>query len=158
MMAEPTGASRPTMAEPSAPTRPDLSAPGSEEALVSAARHAQAHAYAPYSGFRVGAAVRTASGQVYSGGNVENASYGLAICAERAAMFAAVGAEGPACELVAVAVFADADECAPCGACRQVLAEFGAGATATFMAGGRYVTVGLGNLLPYQFKLGLGLR
>lgn len=125
-----------------------------DEALVSAAQQVRENAYAPYSMFRVGAAVRTASGGVYVGCNVENASYGLATCAERAAVFTALAAEGPDCRVVAVAVYAEAQTCAPCGACRQVLAEFGPDAVTTFLSEGRYVTIPLGDLLPYQFALG----
>ena len=91
-------------------------------ALEAAARDAQRRAYAPYSKFRVGAAVRMA-GEVFEGANVENASYGLAMCAERTAVFAAVlsGAH----RLEAVAVCTDASPpSSPCGACRQVLLEF----------------------------------
>lgn len=94
------------------------------EALAAAAIAVREHAYAPASRFRVGAAVLTADGRVFSGCNVENASYGLSICAERAAVCAAVAAG--ARELRAVAVATGLDEPArPCGACRQVLAEFG---------------------------------
>ena len=93
-------------------------------ALVAAAREVQAQAYAPASRFSVGAAVRTADGRTFVGCNVENASYGLTICAERAAICAAVAAGARAVE--AVAVVTDLEEPArPCGACRQVLAEFG---------------------------------
>ena len=92
--------------------------------LVAAAREVQARAYAPASRFAVGAAVRTSDGRTFVGCNVENASYGLTICAERAAICAAVAAG--AREVEAVAVVTDLDEPArPCGACRQVLAEFG---------------------------------
>ncbi|MGQ0550133.1 MAG: cytidine deaminase [Armatimonadota bacterium] len=94
-------------------------------ALVRAARAARRRAYAPYSDFPVGAAVLTASGAVISGCNVENASYGLSICAERAAIHRAV-AEGHR-RLRAVAVFAGRDGAMPCGACRQVMLEFGVG-------------------------------
>jgi cytidine deaminase len=127
-----------------------------DEALVVAAKQVRESAYAPYSMFRVGAAVRTASGDLYVGCNVENASYGLAVCAERAAAFAAVSAEGPECQIVAVAVYTEADTCAPCGACRQVLAEFGADAAVTFLSDGRFVTHRLAELLPYRFLLGDG--
>jgi cytidine deaminase len=92
------------------------------DALETAARDARRRAYAPYSKFRVGAAVRMA-GEVFEGANVENASYGLAMCAERAAVFAAV--VSGAHRLEAVAVCTDASPpSSPCGACRQVLLEF----------------------------------
>jgi cytidine deaminase len=96
----------------------------SRDRLVEAAWEARRKAYAPYSRFAVGAAVRTGSGRLYTGANVENASYGLTMCAERAAVFAAVAAGERVVD--AVAVVADtADVTPPCGACRQVLFEFG---------------------------------
>jgi cytidine deaminase len=94
--------------------------------LLRLARAAIKHAYAPYSGFRVGAAVLLRDGRLFVGCNVENASYGLTICAERNAIFTAVAASAKKPEIVAVAVCNDrAVPCSPCGACRQVLAEFG---------------------------------
>ena len=91
--------------------------------LLEAARLAARHAYAPYSNFPVGAAVLTADGSVFSGSNIENASYGLTICAERSAVAAAVSAGHR--EIVAVAVSAPRlPRASPCGACRQVLNEF----------------------------------
>jgi cytidine deaminase len=89
--------------------------------LVSAARQARLNAYAPYSRFRVGAAVLADDGRVFAGCNVENSSFGLTVCAERNAVAAAI-AEGA--RPVAVAVVTESGEVAPCGACRQVLAEF----------------------------------
>ena len=119
--------------------------------LVSRALAVRANAYAPASHFTVGAAVRTADGRVFVGCNVENASYGLTICAERAAVCAAIAAG--ARDLVAVAVATGTEIAArPCGACRQVLAEFGATmAVALVGAGGEVTTTTLDLLLPDPF-------
>ena len=96
------------------------------EALMEAARAAASRAYAPYSNFQVGAAILTGGGTIHSGANVENASYGLSICAEHnaVAMMAAAAPEDREIELVAV-FSPNASPCFPCGACRQVLREFG---------------------------------
>ncbi len=92
------------------------------DALVAAARAARVHAVAPYSGFAVGAAILTRAGAIYTGVNVENASYGLTLCAERVALFKALS-EGER-DFAAVAVVTDTPTpTAPCGACRQVLWE-----------------------------------
>jgi cytidine deaminase len=91
--------------------------------LIAAAKSAQRRAHAPYSKFHVGAALLTKSGKVYTGCNVENASYGLTICAERVAITKAVS-EGHR-QFKAIAVVAPSGALSPCGACRQVLAEFG---------------------------------
>jgi cytidine deaminase len=105
---------------------PSLS-PAQQDELLAAAKRAYEHAHAPYSNFRVGAAVLLENGQVFSGCNVENASYGLTNCAERTAIFSAVAALGSTqVRIRAVAVVNDrAVACSPCGACRQVISEFG---------------------------------
>ena len=95
-----------------------------DEALIRVAALARERAYAPYSRYRVGAAVRTRRNRIHGGANVENASYGLTVCAERCAVFAAVAA-GETRDYEAVAVVVGGDQLpSPCGACRQVLAEF----------------------------------
>jgi len=91
--------------------------------LFEVASLAQSRAYAPYSDFKVGAALLAGSGSIFAGCNVENASYGLTICAERAAVAAGIAAGEN--EFLALAVVAGSKPVAPCGACRQVLAEFG---------------------------------
>jgi cytidine deaminase len=93
-----------------------------DKELIASAAEARGRAYAPYSNYTVGAAVLTASGEIYAGCNVENASYGLSVCAERTAAFKAVCAGER--EFAAIAVVTE-DGWTPCGACRQVLAEFG---------------------------------
>lgn len=120
--------------------------------LLEAARDAFAHAYAPYSGFRVGAAVRAGDGGIDRGANVENASYGLSRCAEQSALQAMATRGGR--RLVEAVVVADADPVAtPCGACRQVLAEFGPDAT-VFLVGPRGAwRTRVADLLPDGFEL-----
>jgi cytidine deaminase len=120
------------------------------EALIESARAVRDHAYAPYSKFRVGAAIISESGNIHVGCNVESATYGATICAERAAIcrMIASGDRG----IVTVAVFVDADEPAmPCGICRQLIAEHGAHAevvTATPKASKRAT---IQHLLPDPF-------
>jgi len=121
------------------------------EKLVAAAREAGARAYAPYSEFKVGAAVLCESGTLFTACNVENASYGLTVCAERAAIFGAVAAGER--RFRALAVYADADEPAPpCGACLQVLSEF-ADDLPIYLAGhgGGWREVRLRELFPVPF-------
>lgn len=112
-------------------------------------------AYAPYSKFLVGASVLAGSGKVYVGCNVENASYGLSICAERAAVFNAVGSGEREIQAVAIAV-STGEVAFPCGACRQVLAEFAPkdGDTRIYLVSGQGVEEhSLASLLPNAFRL-----
>lgn len=125
--------------------------PLSRRRLLAAAKAAAKQAYAPYSKFRVGAAVLTSSGRIYAGCNVENASYGLSNCAERTAIFSAVAAGER--KIVAVAVHTPTRRPAPpCGACRQVIHEFGPRAVilCTCRSGERCETT-LDRLLPGAF-------
>ena len=121
--------------------------------LIDQATAVRAHAHAPYSQFDVGAAVLTCSGEVFTGCNVENASYGLTICAERAAVCAAVAAGHK--EIAAVAVATSGGH-SPCGACRQVLSEFG-GAMEVILVDvddvAKVRRTSLDKLLPEQFSL-----
>ena len=120
------------------------------DSLITAARNAQARAYAPYSKFRVGAALEATDGTVFLGCNVENASYGLTICAERAAVCAAVSAGAK--RFRRAVVVSDVDPpAAPCGACRQVLAEFGLDLPIEGVGSKRTVTWRLSDLLPLAF-------
>ena len=120
------------------------------DSLIDAARAAQRHAYAPYSRYRVGAALEAENGAVFVGCNVENASYGLTICAERAAVAAAVA--GGARRIRRAVVVTDSDPpAAPCGACRQVLNEFGANMTVEAVGPARSLRWALSDLLPSAF-------
>jgi cytidine deaminase len=123
----------------------------SDSDLVRAARAARRRAHAPFSGFRVGAALETIDGAIVTGCNVENASYGLTICAERVAMFKALS-EGHRRFRRIVVVADTAAPTPPCGACRQILWEFG-GDLDVILANLRRVTGRhrLGDLLPHPF-------
>jgi homotetrameric cytidine deaminase len=99
--------------------------PAQQGELLAAAQQAAQHAYAPYSGFRVGAALLLESGEIVTAANVENASYGLSICAERSAVARAIAQHGPKLRITAIAVTnLNNAPSSPCGACRQVLSEF----------------------------------
>lgn len=122
--------------------------------LVSLAREARERARAPYSGFKVGAALKTRSGEIVTGCNIENASYGLTLCAERVAVFKAVS-EGLA-DFDAIAVVAAGKRLTPpCGPCRQILWEY-CGDIVVHLADlrGRTRTLRLSELLPYPFDAG----
>lgn len=122
--------------------------------LLQAARDAMQHAYAPYSRFRVGAALLTSNGQIVSGCNVENASYGLSNCAERTAIFAAIANSGPQLDIQAITVVNDQGvPCSPCGACRQVIFEFGPSATVVFQDAEGWKERPITELLPEGFRL-----
>jgi cytidine deaminase len=120
--------------------------------ILARARQTREAAYAPYSNFPVGAAVLTADGRIFTGCNIENASFGATMCAERVAIFAAVAAGQR--EIKALAVIADTPQpIAPCGLCRQVLSEFGRDCQ-VIMANlqGEYRVITLEQLLPHSFK------
>ncbi|MGI9074424.1 MAG: cytidine deaminase [Bryobacteraceae bacterium] len=119
--------------------------------LIEAAREVRERAHAPYSGFKVGAAVEDENGRIFTGCNVENATYGLSVCAERAAVLKAIS-EGAA-KLKRVAVVADTDTLTPpCGSCRQILWEF-CGDIELTMANlaGKHETVSMKQIFPRPF-------
>jgi homotetrameric cytidine deaminase len=122
--------------------------------LLEQARQAALHSYSPYSGFRVGAALRLANGEVVTGTNVENSSYGLTICAERSALVRAVSQFGPEIRVQAVAVAnLNHTPSPPCGACRQLLAEFILPhAPVIFPAADGMRTMPFSDLLPLAFE------
>ena len=118
--------------------------------LIKAAKQAQAFSYSPYSGFKVGAALLCKSGKVYTGCNIENASFSATVCAERTALFKAVS-EGER-EFSAIAIVGNTDLCFPCGVCRQVMSEFcGKNFKIYLEENGKPVTYALGELLPGRF-------
>ena len=123
-----------------------------EADLLRRAREARGRAYAPYSNFRVGCALVTEDGQLFTGANVENAVYPLSACAEQTALrtMAASGVRSP---VVAVAVVGDGDDpCTPCGGCRQVIFEFGPDAMVYASGdGGRPLVATIRELLPHAF-------
>lgn len=127
---------------------PDLS-PDLQE-LYERASDAARQAYAPYSGFSVGAAIRTEDGSIFTGCNVENASYGLTLCAERVAAGSALAAGHRVFDAVAISV--SGAHGAPCGACRQFLAEFGPSMTVVFPSAAKMQHTTLDQLLPAQFS------
>ncbi len=138
--------------------KPSLSA-ATRERLLRAARKVMKNAYAPFSHFRVGAAILTSKGQVFAGCNVENSSYGMTNCAERTAIFSAIAKDGPELEIRAVAVVAAPENndhgvpCSPCGACRQVIYEFGPRAVIFYQGKKGSKQSLITDLLPEGFRL-----
>ncbi len=123
--------------------------------LLAAARRAMKNAHAPYSKFKVGAALLTTKGRIFLGCNVENASYGMTNCAERTAIFTAVAQLGPKMEIRAIAGANNHNaHCSPCGACRQVIYEFGPKAVVFFRGkSGADQELPITDLLPEGFRL-----
>ncbi|MEO0077204.1 MAG: cytidine deaminase [candidate division WOR-3 bacterium] len=122
------------------------------EELINAAKQASKFAYAPYSKFKVGAAILTKANKIYTGANIENASYGLTICAERVALFKAIS-EGEK-QFKAIAIYTNTKKFTmPCGACRQVLSEFSPKIELILINGaGKIKKTNLAKLLPYPFR------
>jgi cytidine deaminase len=124
------------------------------ERLLHAARRVMRNAHAPYSHFRVGAALLTSQGELFTGCNVENASYGMTNCAERTAIFSAVAQSGPSLNIRAIAVVNDQGvPCSPCGACRQVIYEFGPKAMVFYQGAKGWKQSPITELLPEGFRL-----
>ena len=124
------------------------------ERLLRSARKVMKNAYAPFSTFRVGAAILTSKGEVFVGCNVENSSYGMTNCAERTAIFSAVAKGGPKLEILAVAVVnAQGVSCSPCGACRQVIYEFGPRVVFFYRGEKGWTESFIAELLPEGFRL-----
>ena len=129
-------------------------APAMRERLLRSARNVMKNAYAPFSNFRVGAAILTSKGKVFVGCNVENSSYGMTNCAERTAIFSAIAKDGPGLEIRAVAVANDKGvPCSPCGACRQVIYEFGPDAVIFYQGDKAPKQSLITELLPEGFRL-----
>lgn len=120
---------------------------GEIDLLIEEASRRREMAYAPYSGFKVGAAILTRGGEIFGGCNVENLSYGLTICAERSAVGAAVSAGYVDFERIAI-VAGSREPVSPCGACRQVLAEFGDFLVVSVSGGGERFEMNVSELLP----------
>lgn len=128
--------------------------PETRSFLIKKAEEMTQRSYAPYSKFHVGCAVLSKEGNVYTGCNVENASYGLALCSERTAIFSGVSTEGKGFEIAALAVATNPtiDPASPCGACRQVMSEFGKDFPIIFFKDGSYKDFSLQELLPFRFS------
>ena len=124
------------------------------EQLIKAAKEAYDHAYAPYSKFHVGAAIMTKKGEIITGANIENASYGLTNCAERSALYTAYSKGYRKDDFEAIAIIANCDRpISPCGACRQVMSELLPAQTPVILTNlaGEIKQVTLNELLPYTF-------
>ncbi len=122
--------------------------------LITEARKSSLNSYSPYSNFKVGAALLTYSGEIFSGCNVENASYGLTICAERNSIFRAVGSIGGDMKIKKIAIYTDTDLLAtPCGACRQVIQEFQRNSEIILSNGKDVKKFTMDELLPNPFDL-----
>lgn len=119
--------------------------------LLKAASLVCTHAYAPYSNFKVGAALISKRGNIYTGVNVENSSYGLTMCAERTAVFKAIS-EGEK-DFHAIAIYTEEESIYPCGACLQVLSEFSENLIVIFKEKGEIKVKSIKELLPKSFKL-----
>lgn len=129
-----------------------------EKQLIAGSVKIRKNAYAPYSKLHVGATLITAKGNIYSGCNVENSSFGLTSCAERNAIFSAISAEGAGMRIVAIAVTADSPlPISPCGACRQVIAEFADksanGTRIIFRADDGMISRTMQEILPGSFEM-----
>lgn len=126
-----------------------------QDQLIESATQAINSAYAPYSGFKVGAAVLTSTREIFTGCNVENASYGLSMCAERNAIANAIIGSGHDTITIKAIAVANSDNvsCSPCGACRQVIWEFGQNAQVIFRANQGWQTSTIKDLLPVGFSL-----
>lgn len=132
-------------------TTADLSSADLE--LYDTARSASRRAYAKVSGLQVGAALRTGNDGTFVGCNVEDASLWQVLHAEQAAVFAAVADEGPGLRILDIAVYASADSVPPCGACRQLLCEFGGDIRVIFPFRGQIIVKTVAELLPFPFEL-----
>lgn len=125
-----------------------------DKELLSIAYDAMQKAYAPYSGFKVGAALECRNGTVFTGCNVENSAYGATLCAERAAVAQAIGAGRTDFVRIAIVPSEGDDFCTPCGTCRQVLSEFSRDMEVLCAkADGRYASYRVSELLPHAFHL-----
>ena len=121
--------------------------------LIGEALKAQENSYSPYSKFSVGAAIYTEDGQIFTGCNVENVSYGLTNCAERTAAFKMISEAGPESRIKYIAVTTKADiPCSPCGACRQVLQELGPNSRIIYRGEHGFSDITMEQLLPGPFS------